>query len=353
MRNKIKNTALFLACSLVLGVQAVSAFGTVTETVKPMPGVPVSADAATRTLPDDVLAKVNDSPITRAEVDRVIRIFIAESRVSHDISPEARTQAEEAALEQLIATRLLYHAGLKLEIKDLDRQIAGKIDKEKTKFPTPAAYDAALKTNNFTEQDAQHIVRNDIVVTNLVTKEIINKIVVSDADAKTFYNQNMEKFTKQENIRLHHILSGIEQQATAEEKQKSKEQAEAIRTRILAGANFTAVAKAESSCPSKEEGGDLGNFEKGDLIPEFEKATELLKIGEISNVVETKDGYHILKLVEKNPTIVQTFDEAKEKIQRFLKQMKTQQAIQDYVADLRKMAKIEMYAPGSSGPSYR
>ena len=351
MRISMKKSATFLSFIVVLSVQTVIVFGAAPEVFEPAPEVPAKIEATSRTSPGEVLARVNGTAITHAEVDRTIRIFLAQNRVSHDLSPDARTQAEEAALEQLVATILLYQTGLKLEIKDLDKQIVARINLEKTKFATPAAYNAVLKANNFSEQDAQETVRNDIVVTNLIDKEIISKIVISEADIKKFYDQNQEKFTKPEIVRLSHILIGVAPEATAKEKQTAREKAVSIRNRILEGADFATLAKAESSCISKEQDGDLGAFEKGEMIPEFEKATKLLKNGEISQVVETRDGYHVLMLVERKNAAVVAFDETKVKIEYFLKQIKTQQAIKDYVADLRKTAKIEMAATRSSGYS--
>jgi len=344
--NTKKFTAAILTMFAGLALQAASAFAAEPETVAPE-AAPGKVEVTYLTSPGDVLARVDGTSITRAEVDRTIRIYIAQSHASHELSPEARTQAEEAALEQLIATRLLYQKGLKLEIKDLDKQIADKVNQEKTKFATPAAYDAALKANSLTELDALEIVANDIVVNNLLEREIIGKIVISEADIKKFYDQNREKFTKSESAQLSHILIGVDPQALPEEKQKARGKAESIRKKILEGADFAAIAKGESSCPSKEQGGDLGIFEKGEMIPEFEKATTLLKPGEISQVVETQEGYHILKLVEKKDAAVVSFDETKEKIEYYLKQIRTRQAIAEYVAELRKTAKIEMTAANS------
>jgi len=125
----------------VLWTQAGSAFGAGSETA----GFGTSAPAA----PGDVLARVDGIPITRAEVDHAIRLFLAQTRASHDLAPETRREAEDAALEQLITTRLLYRNGTKLEIRDLDKQVNDRIDQEKAKFPTPEAYEAALQANGF------------------------------------------------------------------------------------------------------------------------------------------------------------------------------------------------------------
>ncbi len=319
-----KKYVLFLAGMVIYGIQAGTAYGIET---------------------DEVLARVNGSAdITRAEVDRVIRIYIAQNRVSHDISPEARKLAEDAALEQLISTKLLYQAGVKLEIMNLDKQILDKINQEKSKFATPAAYDAVLKSNNFTEHDAQEIVRTDIIVTNLINKEIISRITINESDARKYYDHNLEKFTKPESIRLRHILIEVDPRAVTEEKQHARQKAESIRKRIIAGEDFVAIAKADSSCPSKEQGGDLGIFQKGEMIPEFESAAAAIKPGEISQVVETISGYHILTFEEKKDVSVTPFDEVKVKIAQYLKQTGTQQAIMAYVAGLKKKATIVMTA---------
>jgi len=336
MRMAMLKIALCLLLPTVLWTQAGSAFGAGSETA----GFGTSAPAA----PGDVLARVDGIPITRAEVDHAIRLFLAQTRASHDLAPETRREAEDAALEQLITTRLLYRNGTKLEIRDLDKQVNDRIDQEKAKFPTPEAYEAALQANGFTEQDARDLVRTYIVVSNVVNREIVSKIIVSEADIRNYYDQNLNTFKKPEGVRLRHILIGVAPLATLEEKKKAREKAETVRGRLMAGEDFASVAKSESSCPSKEQGGDLGFFEKGGMIPEFEKAAEFLKPGEISQVVETWDGYHVLTLVEKDGATVVAFDDAKANIESYLKQTKTQHAIKEYVNDLKKKATIEIFS---------
>ena len=304
-----------------------------------------TAPATTHTIPltspTDVLAKVNGTPITRAEVERAAKILLSQNRVPQNPDAETMKKAEDAALDQLINAEVVYQAGLKLEIKDLDKQVSDKAAQGKARFPSPAEYEAALKANNLTDKDILELIRKDIVIGNLFDKDVTSKLTVSETEVKKFYDENQDKFKKPESYHASHILIGVKPEATSEEKQKAREKAESIRKRIVAGEDFAALAKAESSCPSSAQGGDLGFFGKGEMVPPFENATAALKPGEISGVVETQFGYHIIKLVEKKEGGTVKLDEAKDDIQNYLKQLKAQKAVSEYVAKLKSSAKIE------------
>jgi peptidyl-prolyl cis-trans isomerase C len=357
MHMHTKNVAAsLLTVFAILSIQAVVAFGAEPKNSEPKPeATPTKADvakpkvevspakleAAPQNSPADVLAKVNGTAITRAETERATQVLLSQNRAPQNLPPEIMKQAENAALDQLISAELLYQAGRKREIKDLDKQITDKVSQGKAQFGTPAEYEAALKANNLTENDLLESIRKSIVINNLLEKDIVSKIVVTDADLKKYYDENLDKFKLPEKYHASHILIGVDPQAKPEEKQKAREKAETIRKKILAGEDFATLAKAESSCPSKEQGGDLGSFGKGEMVPEFEKATAALKPGGISEVVETQFGYHVIKLIEKNDAGTVKFDEAKDKIKDYLKQTKTQKAVMDYVAELKSKASIE------------
>ena len=338
-----KSVATSLVTALaVLSIQTVVACADETKTPQAKnETAPAAKSSMPQTSPTDVLAKVNGTPITRAEVDRAVKILLAQSRVTQQPDPETMKKAEDAALDQLVNAEVVYQAGLKLEIKDLDKQVSDKAAQGKARFPSPSEYEAALKANNITEKEILELIRRDIVIGNLFEKDVTGKLTVSEADVKKFYDENQDKFKKPESYHASHILIGVKPEASSEEKQKAREKTESIRKRIAAGEDFAALAKAESSCPSSAQGGDLGFFGKGEMVPPFENATAALKPGEISGVVETQFGYHIIKLVEKKEGGTVKLDEAKDDIQNYLKQLKAQKAVSEYVAKLKSSAKIE------------
>lgn len=299
---------------------------------------------ATAPKPADVAARVNGVAISGKEVDRIIKEMAAQykSKTNNAVTDEMMKNAKTAILNKLIDAELLYQAGLKLDNKDLDKQVDVQFEQKKKQFASPADYEKAMKETNLTEKDLKLLVRKDIVINNLLGKEVAEKVTVTDEEIKKFYDDNKDKFKNEETVRASHILIGVDEKASAEDKKKAKEKAELIRKRLVAGEDFAAVAKKESTCPSAPQGGDLGSFSRGQMVPEFDKVAFALKPGEISDVVETKFGYHIIKVQEKKPAGTVSFDEAKKNIADYLKGQKIQKGVNEYLEKLRKDAKIEI-----------
>jgi len=165
---------------------------------------------------------------------------------------------------------------------------------------------------------------------------------VTEEDARTFYTKNPDKFARGESLKASHILIGVDAKASADEKKKASEKAEKLRKDLAGGADFAALAKENSTCPSSQQGGDLGYFSKGQMVPAFEKTAFSLKPGEISDIVETQFGYHIIKVAEKKPAETVPFKEAQSRIEEFLKGQKLNAAVGEYLSEARKTAKIEI-----------
>lgn len=290
-----------------------------------------------------VLAKVNGVAITSAERDRAVREMLAQQSMSgQQANPEMMPQMENAALEQLINIELLYQKGKKLPVKDLSQKTEEKVAQSRKQFSSQADFEKALKGVNMNEKQLRDLAQRNIIIDNLLQKEVFSKITVTEADAKKFYDENPDKFKMPERTRASHILISADQKATPEEKKKAKEKAAAVRKRVAGGEDFAAVAKSDSNCPSASKGGDLGYFGKGQMVPEFEKAAAALKLGELSDVVETPFGYHIIKVTERKPAEAVKFSEVKDRIEEYLKSQQGQKPMADYIEKLRKNAKIVM-----------
>jgi len=292
--------------------------------------------------PSDPMVRVNGTAITRLEVDRAVKVMLAQNQVQQPLPPEVMKQAQDAALEQLTSAELLYQEASKHEPKDLDKQIAEKVAQNRAKFGSDAEFEKALKGVDMTPKDMQDFTRKDIVISNYVETQFAAKATVTDAEARKFYDENQEKyFKKPESARASHILIGSDEKASPEDRKKAKEKAEALLKRVKGGEDFAAIAKSDSTCPSSTQGGDLGSFGRGQMVPAFEKATFALKVGETSNVVETQFGYHIIKLTEKQEASTDKFEDVKGKIIEFLKREKVQKGLTDFIEQLKKTAKIE------------
>jgi peptidyl-prolyl cis-trans isomerase C len=149
-------------------------------------------------------------------------------------------------------------------------------------------------------------------------------------------------------VRASHILITPKPEPGADPnkaKADAKKTAEDLLKQIKGGADFADLAKKNSSCPSAAKGGDLDWFGKGRMVPEFDKAAFAMKVGEVSDIVETQFGYHIIKLTARRAAGTMSFEDAKPDIMEFLKQTKQKQFYDEYLAALTKSANI-VYPPG-------
>ncbi|GFE60336.1 peptidylprolyl isomerase [Geobacter sp. AOG2] len=287
------------------------------------------------------VARVNGSDISAAELKRARKVLQA-SQPGAQISADEQKELDRRVVDQLISAELLYQSGQKLGIKDLDKQVDDKIAQAKGRFASEADFAKAIHDLDMSEKDLREYTRRDFIITNFVTATIIPKVTVSEEESKKFYDQNLDKFHQDEKVRASHILCGIDTKASAEEKKKAREKAEKLRKELANGADFATLAKENSSCPSSKQGGDLGFFGKGQMVPPFEQAAFALKPGEISDVVETQFGYHIIKQTERTKAETVPFSAVRSKIEDYLKNQKVNAAVGDFLADARKTAKIEI-----------
>lgn len=299
--------------------------------------------AQTKNSPDDVVAKVGSTSISRSELDRAKLILMKQNPSPQPLTPEQTKQVDDYLMEQLTSAELLYQAGLKMEVKDLDKQVDEKISQGKARFTSAEEFETLLKEQNLDEKLLREYTRKEIIVSNLVEKEIAQKVKVSDEDVKKFYDENLDKyFRKSEQVKASHILIGVDQKADAEAKKKAKEKIDGILKDVKAGKDFAELAKANSTCPSSAQGGDLGMFGKGQMVKPFEDAALALKPGETSGVVETQFGYHIIKLTGKQDAQTVPIEEAKPKIVEFLQGQKVQSKVQEYINELKTKTKVEI-----------
>jgi len=293
----------------------------------------------------DDMVRVNGAAITRTDLDRAVKVMMAQNKVQQPVAPEILRQAQEAALEQLTSAELLYQEASKLEIEDLDQQVAARIAESRAKFASEQEFGKSLESVDMTLKDLKEYTRRDIVINKFIEKRFAAKSAVSETEARKFYDENLEKyFKKPESVRASHILVGSDDKSSREERRKAEKKAEALLKRVRAGEDFAAIAKSDSTCPSASQGGDLGNFGRGQMVPAFEKAAFALDVGQISDVVETQFGYHIVKLTGKQEMTTEKFDDVKAKIMDFVKREKTQKDLAEWLAELRKAASIQKIA---------
>ncbi len=237
----------------------------------------------------DVLAVIAGEELTQADFDEFLQRIPAEQRAY-----ASHPQAKQYYMDQFIAANLFAKWG---EDEKLD------------------------ETKEF--KDVMAKLRKE-AISQMAMTEVLKDLSVDEAEAKAFYDANTQQFTKGETVQAKHILVETEEQA--------KEIFEAIEK---GETTFEEAAKAHSTCPSKENGGDLGEFGKGQMVKEFEDAAFSAEIGKVTDPVKTQFGYHLIKVEKSNEAGTQEFEAVKTQIADQLLQQKKAAAFNEKLEALK------------------
>lgn len=313
-----------------------------------VPVTGLAADAAPKTAPaaavkplPDPVARVNGMPITAANLQKAYKALAGSG--GGQIPAGKEQEARQFVLNQLITAELMYQLAQKTPVSDLHKKVDEAIAKLKGRFKTEEEYRKGLAQQDLDEKDLRELIRRNAVIENHIEQTIVAKIKVSDQEVREFYDKNPETFTMPEQLRARHILITVDPKAGDADKQKARAKADELLKQLKAGGDFEKLAKEHSGCPSSKNGGDLGYFSKGQMVKPFEDAAWALKPGELSGVVETQFGYHIIKLTEKLAKDKMPFDTIKARIAEGLKQRKVGEQVNTALDAAKKTAKIESY----------
>jgi len=245
--------------------------------------------------------------------------------------------------ENLIDRELLYQESQKKKIKVDEEAIDKQIGVLKKRFTTEAEFKEALSRANLSEATLRSQIKRRIAIQKFIDEQFGQKIVVSDKEVKSYYDSHLSLFKEPEQVRASHILIKVDPQADKSHKAKARKKIEEVQQRFKSGEDFAALAKEFSQCPSSAKGGDLGYFKRGEMVKPFEKVAFALKPGEVSDIVETRFGYHLIKVTDKKPETIIAYEGVKERLKRHLKEQKIRREIGIYVGKLKERAKVERF----------
>jgi peptidyl-prolyl cis-trans isomerase C len=294
--------------------------------------------------PTDKAAVVNGTVITQAELDSQMKIVMDRLRASGRLPDVSQLdQIRSQVLENLIARELLYQESQKKGIKISEEELNEQLIKLKAQFPNEAEFNNALNRMNLTEASIKEKLKRDLSLKKLIEDEVAPKVTVSDSDIRAFYENNPETFKQPERVKASHILIKVDPKADASQKAEAQKKIDLVKEKLQKGEDFGALAKEYSEGPTGPKGGDLGYFTRGQMVKPFEEAAFAMKPGEVSGMVETRFGYHLIKVTDKTPEGTMPYDDVKERLGEFLKQQKIQEEVNVYVKRLEEKAKIERF----------
>lgn len=300
--------------------------------------------AGEKNLSQDKAAVVNGSVITQADLKR--EMAGAQRRLSGMGKPLDDSQLVEIrkkAIERLIERELLYQESQKKGIKVDEAAVNEQLETLKKRFPSEAELKNALTKMNMSEANVKSQFARGMAIQKFIDNELVQKITVSDKEIKTYYDSNPDFFRQSEQVRASHILIKVDPQAEESQKAEARKALEKIQLKLKEGDDFSALAKESSQCPSSAKGGDLSYFKRGQMAKPFEDEAFALKPGEVSDIVETMFGYHLIKVVDKKPKSMIPYQDVKDRLGQYLKQEKARKEVSLYLEKLKQEAKIERF----------
>jgi peptidyl-prolyl cis-trans isomerase C len=249
-------------------------------------------DIETNLPPETILASFGDETITLGEFNELWEQVPEDYKLQLDKS---------MVLDQMISEALLIQEA-KVKKFEEDEKVAEQIKKA-------------------TEQ---------ILVQALIEREILNKVKVNDEEVLEYYEQNKDGFTEKEQVHLYNILL------------ETEEEAQNVLEQLKAGEDFSEIAIEKSTGPSASNGGDMGFISKGSIIPEIDEAVFALNIGELTDIIKSDYGFHILKVTEKKPESIKALEEAKDEIMQTLLPEKQKDAFDNLLTELKSKVEIKI-----------
>ena len=303
--------------------------------------------AALKVEPSKVLVEVNGIKFTQADADKEISGKLAGllGQVPEAQLVQIREKMLKECVDDFVNRTLLVEAADREKITVGDKEVTAAVDKIKNNLPPDVTLEEALKRSGMTPESLKADVALGLRLNKLIEAQMKDKNTPTDKEIKEYYESNKKQFEVPETVHARHILFKTEEKDDQKIKDGKKAKAEDVRKQLAGGADFAKLAKEKSDCPSKKDGGDLGTFQRGQMVKPFEEAAFKQEVKAIGPVVETQFGYHIIQALEHNQPRTKSLDEVKDSIGKTMQQKRLQAAAESYLAGLRTRAKI-VYASG-------
>jgi parvulin-like peptidyl-prolyl isomerase len=290
------------------------------------------------------IAKVNGFEVNRQavgfELDRLVRFYMSHGMTMQEIKDNL-PKLQEKALDQAIGARLLLERSQQLDIAVSAADIDAEVAKVVEQVGGEENFRKALAAQNITDEAFRKELEKGARVNKLVEQACTGVEEPTEQEVTDFYEAHKSEYVSEPKVLCQHILVKVEDNSTSDEKSAAFEKILAIKDRIAAGGNFAEEAQKHSDCPSGREGGSLGWFGPGMMVPEFDKVAFEMKKGEVSGVVTTQFGYHIIYKADEQPGGQQTLVDVHDQIKDYLRHGARGKAVDAFVAELREKAEIE------------
>jgi hypothetical protein len=317
-------------------------------------GSPIdAASASPRRQPSpgrQAVAYVNGVPIMSDRLELTVNALIPQESFHRNVSPDKVAEFRRTALQTLVDEELQYQDAMRNRLPVSAGEIDTGLKEVAARYPSPDAFAAARTRAHLTEADVRWEVQRSILIRKARESAVTSRCRVGEAEAARFFEANRERFIMPEQLRIGAITIGVDPSSPPAAWAAGKARAEQVRRELLGGAAFDAMARRYSTDASRDKGGDMGFFHRGSLADEFEKATARLRPGQISAVVQTIYGYHVVRIAEVRPSRHKTFEEVAAELEKDLTAQRCAELNEAWLGRLR--AGATLTPAGAGAPAH-
>jgi len=304
----------------------------------------IASDALSQTdsNPNATVAIVNDIPITETDVTlEVKRIQFQAKAMQKPLDPSMMLSMREKVIDSLINRELLLQQSKAKGITTNEADIDNSIDQIKRRLEAGQSFESLMKEMGISMETMRTQVGQASAIQKLLEVEVYPQAMVSEKESRIFFENNPQYFKKPEEVKASHILIQVAPDASDEEKLAARKKIEDIQIKMEAGDDFADLARQYSEGPSSTNGGDLGYFDRKKMVKPFSDAAFELKPGQVSDIVETRFGFHLIKVYDKKDKSTYVFEDIKDRLGEILQQQKMQEETVRYLEVLRRTANVK------------
>lgn len=295
---------------------------------------------------DTTVAKVNNEELYENQLETAVKDYNASLKEQginlRSLGQDQLHNVRKFMLQKMIERELLHQEAIKKKIKVSAAEIDQLMAEMEKRYPSRQAFLDDVLTDNMTEEAYKNRLAYDMLVNKIAAKRYEErKKELTEKDIQTFYQKNRQLFAQPESVNIGHILIKVSDSDDGKVWEKAKNKLLNIRRKKE---DFRELARKHSQCLSSKKGGDLGYYSRGQLYAPLEIAAFKLKANEISEPVESREGVHLIKVYERRPQgFIPPFEEIKEDVGKVAKTDQAQKIYQDYIDELKKKARIDIY----------
>ncbi len=322
-----------------------SAAAALKQKVEPANPAPPATEKVELPPGDGPVAKVNGVDVPRDVFNREFTQTIERyQKARHDVKPALYERLKDNIVRRLVDAEIIEQQAKKFAIEVTNEERESKWAEHKKRYGSEEAFKAFLERAGTSEEDVRRQFDQNLIREKVFAK-VSESVEIKPEEVKDFYDKNQARYDEPEQIRASHILIRVPPGASPEVKAEKKKIADDVAKKAKKG-DFAALAKEFGEDPTKDRGGDLGFFTKGRMVKAFDDAAWKLKNGQVSGVVETQFGFHIIKKTDHKPARKKPYAEVKEQIERSLEARQRNTAIREALQKWKDDSKIEIFVKG-------